>query len=155
MNRIKKRNIVLVLLLIGFVFVIKYSFLSVTVLSESMKPTLNIGNKVIAINKHISNIKTNDIIIFKNDDDNINFTYLIKRVVAKEYDYVEIKNNKLFVNHKFIKEIGTVNSPEISLLIKENEFFVLGDNVNNSYDSRNYGPISYNQILGKEIYIRK
>jgi len=117
-----------------------------------MNPTLDVGDKIITIDKHICDINIDDIIVFENHDTNINTNYLIKRVVAKEYDYVEIINNKLFINHKFIKDIGTINSPKISLLLKENEFFVLGDNINNSYDSRNYGPISYEQILGKKFF---
>lgn len=120
-----------------------------------MSPTLNIDDKVISINKNLTNINTGDIIVFESNDEVNKGSLLIKRVVAKENDYVKIKDNKLFVNNQFIKNIGDINSDNLDLLIDENEFFVLGDNVNNSYDSRNYGPILYSQILSKAIYIIK
>ena len=152
MKSIKYKKILLLLIIVCLFIFIKYNFLYITVFSSSMNPTLDVGDKIITIDKHICDINIDDIIVFENHDTNINTNYLIKRVVAKEYDYVEIINNKLFINHKFIKDIGTINSPKISLLLKENEFFVLGDNINNSYDSRNYGPISYEQILGKKFF---
>lgn len=155
MKNLKKyTKILLILFFIIFLFV-KLNMSYILVFSESMSPTLDKDDKVICINKNIVSINIDDIIVFKNNDENIGAEYLIKRVVAKENDYVKIDDNKLFVNNKFIKDIGDINSERLDLVLSKDEFFVLGDNVNNSYDSRNYGPVSYNQILSKVIFIIK
>ena len=155
MKNLKKLGILFLIILLFIIFFIKFNIIYISVFSESMSPTLNIDDKVISINKNLTNINTGDIIVFESNDEVNNGGLLIKRVVAKENDYVKIKDNKLFVNNQFIKNIGDINSDNLDLLIDENEFFVLGDNVNNSYDSRNYGPILYSQILSKAVYIIK
>lgn len=49
------------------------------------------------------------------------------------------------------KLITGLKSGEFSLTLGENEYFVMGDNRNNSRDSRDFGPISKNEILGKVV----
>lgn len=80
----------------------------------------------------------------------------IKRVVAVEGERVEIQDAGVFINGTRLKEPyltpGTRTFPAkgltASLTIPKGHFFVLGDNRGNSVDSRFYGPISRDRVVG-------
>lgn len=79
---------------------------------------------------------------------------LIKRVVAKEGDYVCQKNMSLFVNDAWVAQVRHEDSSGRHLLIfkscrklSKDEFFVMGDNLEQSFDSRCFGIINDTQIL--------
>jgi signal peptidase I len=79
----------------------------------------------------------------------------IKRIIGLPGDTVEMMGGHVYVNDQIIQEpyiaadARTTNKWEIP----ENYVFVLGDNRNNSQDSRNFGPVSRDQLIGKAIFI--
>ncbi|WP_232735793.1 signal peptidase I [Alteribacter populi] len=78
----------------------------------------------------------------------------IKRVIAISGDKVEFKNGNVYRNgekleESYIKE--EMDVPFESLVIPENHVFVLGDNRNNSSDSRDIGPVPVENVVGKVI----
>jgi len=80
----------------------------------------------------------------------------IKRVIAKTGDTVDIKNGWVYVNDEridepYVRASGTTLSSSFQLpyTVKEDEFFVMGDNRVESRDSRSFGPIDKEQIIGK------
>jgi signal peptidase I len=91
---------------------------------------------------------------------------LVKRVISGEGDTVEVRNKVLYINNKKFdmpwknrsidKRIFPMNftyrdnMPVIKL--SRNQYFVLSDNLDHGYDSRNLGPISADSIIGKMIY---
>ena len=84
--------------------------------------------------------------------------YLIKRVIGLPGDNIEYKNNKLFINGKKIEEYfldKETNTEDFSLTtlgyekIPKDMYLVLGDNRENSLDSREIGLIKRKDILGK------
>ncbi len=86
--------------------------------------------------------------------------YAVKRIIAKEGDTVFVKEGNLFVNGKLLDEPYLApNTPthagpryrEQMWICGVNQYFVLGDNRNNSADSRIYGTISRQSILGMVI----
>ena len=83
-------------------------------------------------------------------------TAFIKRVIGLEGDTIQIKKDGQILNNGEIVEIANViedNIYEDSIfLVKENTIFVLGDNRKNSIDSRLYGPINKEQIIGLALY---
>lgn len=96
--------------------------------------------------------------------------YLIKRVVATGGDTIQIKKDGVYVNGLLQKSIGIGNSMGRSMLqlkgikierlaiqqpyrVPEKSFFVLGDNIEDSVDSRDFGQIPQNKITGKVIKI--
>ena len=83
-------------------------------------------------------------------------TAFIKRVIGLEGDTIQIKKDGQILNNGEIVEIANViedNIYEDSIfLVKENTIFVLGDNRKNSIDSRMYGPIDKEQIIGLALY---
>jgi len=148
-------------LLIGFIC-IKFFFLLMSVRTDSMNPTLKSGDKIL-INK-TSKIRKGDIIAF--DSPAEEGRMLISRVIASEYETVEIRNKVIFVNDKKIDSAADStrderiiypmkfcyrdNMPPVKL--ERNEFFVLGDNYDKSFDSRSFGRISKSDITGKIVY---
>ena len=96
-----------------------------------------------------------DVVVFL-PNGNINTHYYIKRVVGVPGDTVEFKDGRLYVNGVMEEDAGydKVADPGIAeepIRIGVDEFFVLGDNRNNSEDSRsgNIGLVKRNQIIGK------
>ena len=129
---------------------------------ESMYPTLN--NKDYLILNRLSykfgDVKEGDIIVFKTDlkQDNGKDKDLIKRVIATGGDHLVIKDSKVYVNDKLLNEPYIDNaytSGDIDIVIPKGKVFVMGDNRENSKDSRSedVGLVDENDILG-EVMIR-
>lgn len=82
-----------------------------------------------------------------------NKSIYVKRVIGKPGDSIEIKNGYVYRNHQKIKE-PYIKEP-MNAFIKDkwmvppNHIFVMGDNRNNSKDSRDIGPIPMDHVLGK------
>lgn len=144
-------------LLLAFTFVY-FIGLRTSVVGQSMAETLHSGDEIL-VNRFIykvTNPKPNDIIVFL-PNGNEKSHYYVKRVVAVPGDTVLIENGILYVNGElFEEEIDVASIEEAGLASEEitlasDEFFVLGDNRNNSEDSRyaNIGNIKKEHIIGK------
>jgi len=125
----------------------------------SMQPTLGIGDHVISnqLYYHYQNPTHGDVIIFKNpQDENQDF---VKRIAGCPGDTIEIKDNHLFLNGKKSDEPYALDTPGEPLknfgpfVVPKDEYFVLGDNRNNSLDSRVFGAIKRHAIEGKVIFV--
>ena len=138
-----------------------------TISGDSMKETLHDGEKVLVWHYTV-NPKNEDIIVF--DATNSAYGhydgYFIKRVVAKEYDIISYDSTLqiLYVNNVEVENITAIQYKTIYTSVYQNEgnisytfevpqdrYMVLGDNRNNSTDSRNIGLIYEEDILGKVI----
>lgn len=123
------------------------------IIGHSMDPTLADGQRLI-VNKivYLAHMPSHgDIIVFYPDSKD-GLTY-VKRVIAVEGDKFEIKDNKVILNGKVLNEpyinepMWTENMEEITLM--DGELFVMGDNRNNSTDSRIIGVIQVDDIVGR------
>lgn len=141
-----------------FIAVVMNLFLgmSTRVVGTSMEPALYNGQAVF-INRFlylISTPKRGDVVVFL-PNGNENAHYYVKRVVAVSGDNVEIKDGVLYVNDEeseWVKE--KITDPGIAasrLILGKGEYFCIGDNPDNSEDSRsaNIGPVSETDIIGK------
>lgn len=96
--------------------------------------------------------KVGDVIVF---EQGTNAHLYIKRVIATPKDTVQIIDGALFVNGALVKDdfdkIADPGIAEQKITLGEDEFFVLGDNRNNSEDSRSdsIGTIHRSEIIGK------
>ena len=114
-----------------------------------MSPSIKKGEKHL-VNRLIYQIKgpsRYDVIVFKADDKNGN--YYVKRVVGLPGEKVQIKNGRIYVNSSQKILSAGLASEEITL--KSEQYFVVGDNYNNSEDSRSasVGNIKRSNIVGK------
>ncbi|MGG0658489.1 signal peptidase I [Rummeliibacillus pycnus] len=81
----------------------------------------------------------------------------IKRVIGLPGDHIQIKDNVLFRNGKeikepYIKEPMVTNNLDVK--VGKGKVFVMGDNRNNSMDSRDFGPIDYHKEIQAKVMIR-
>ncbi|SHO46060.1 signal peptidase I [Anaerocolumna xylanovorans] len=139
-------------------FIANYALEKTVMPGDSMEKTLMDQDKII-INKFsyvFHQPRRFDVIVFKQSDKE--HSYLnVKRIIGLPGETVQIKEGKIYINGEPLTE-KIVNDPienpglaEEEIKLDENEFFVLGDNRNNSEDSRfaNVGNIVSGDILGK------
>ena len=115
-----------------------------------MEPAFEQGQRLL-VNKAVYRFREpqrGDVIVFLH---NQRADY-IKRIVALPGDTVEIKKGVVYVNGSNLYEPYIKDTPSYQPLqkeIPENEYFVLGDNRNNSNDSRNNWTVKREEIIGK------
>ncbi len=137
-------------------FLIHFVVRSFYIPSGSMLPTLHI-NDFILVNELVYDVTDpvrGDIVVFHppGGASTPDKTDLIKRVVGLPYDSIEIKDGTLYLNGQaidepFIKEPIFKNfGPKT---VGSNEIFVMGDNRNDSKDSRYIGTIPYENLVGR------
>ncbi|MBE5875032.1 MAG: signal peptidase I [Lachnospiraceae bacterium] len=130
--------------------------MTTNVVGISMEPTLENGQKIL-VNRFIytlSSPKRGDVVVFL-PNGNENAHYYVKRVVAVPGDKIKIENYTLFVNGEestlVTEKILDGGIAENEFTLKMGEYFCIGDNPNNSEDSRsaNIGPVKLDDIIGE------
>ncbi|MGX6993822.1 signal peptidase I [Vagococcus penaei] len=141
-------------------FLRAFIFVPMGISGNSMAPTLKQNDFIVM--ERFTKIKRFDVIVFDSPDGS---TY-VKRVIGLPGDEIEYKNDQLYVNGKKVPEkfltgikkrknelVYTTDLKSSELLgvdkIPDNQYFVLGDNRRLSKDSRSFGTISTNDIIGK------
>ena len=129
------------------------------VYGTSMLPTYHEGNIVLVdkvFYKH-SEPKRNDIVVVDYKDANMKETFIIKRVVGIGGDHIEIKDNELYLNGELLEEDyingAMINSEDMLVDVPEGKVFVMGDNRNNSLDSRKLGYSDFDEdVIGRVFF---
>lgn len=146
----KYKDYISYILIIIMVIVIRtYVFTPIKVNGDSMEKTLHNGELMI-LNKYDREYNRFDIVVLKTDN-----SYLIKRIIGLPGEKIEYKENKLYINDEIIKDefANDIEVEIIELLIKNDEYFVMGDNRGFSMDSRIIGTIKKDNIVGKTNFV--
>jgi signal peptidase I len=131
--------------------------------SESMVPTLEVHDRIL-VNKFIYDFtspKRGDIAVFKSVEGNNED--LIKRVIGLPGDKIEVRHRgTLYLNGKPQKEPYVVNGPCVRgypktcsfgpVTVSKGHYFMMGDNRANSLDSRFFGAVPKQNLIGEEFF---
>src|ERR671923_1327742 len=138
--------------------VIQYAVQTVHVLGSSMFSTLHDNDLLVAskISYKLHQPQRGDIVVFKPPDEASRD--FIKRIIALPGERIRIVNSVVYINGQvlhepYLPERWTYNNnwppSGQDQLIPPDQYFVMGDNRNHSSDSRMFGPIERDSILGK------
>lgn len=163
MKKIIKVNLFSIIF-IGFIltcsFISNFIFKSIQINGRSMEPTLLDGSIHQTI--RFSPIDRFDIAVATSNENHT----IIKRVIGLPNDTIEYKNDTLYVNHKKVNEpylqplknkqqpftTDTKNQAHFKITLKDDEYYLLGDNRPVSKDSRTLGPFKSDQIISELLY---
>lgn len=147
LKKIIKDNYSYILIIIVILLIRTYIVTPIRVNGTSMYPTLK-QNEIMILNKIglKSGIDRFDIVVIKTDNNRI-----IKRVIGLPGESVMYEDGKLYINGKYVEDSYSLSETKDfeNIVLKEDEYFVLGDNREVSKDSRMIGPVKKEQILGK------
>lgn len=149
---------------IGSLFIVIYLFIAAPnqVKGESMMPTFQNGNYIFTskVTYKMRTPERGDVVVFHSPG-NAEIEY-IKRIIGVPGDVVMIQNQEVYVNGKKLSEPyiaaktlplpGGYAEENVPMNIPEGYYFVMGDNRPHSSDSRDFGPITYESIVGQVFY---
>lgn len=158
LREILYNSIFLLIVLVVTLLVVKYVGQRTTVSGSSMEPMIHDGDSLIVdkISYRFNDPERFDIIVFPFEYQND--TYYIKRIIGLPGEYVRIdEEGNIYINGEVLEEnygAAVIEDPGMAyneIHLSDTQYFVLGDNRNNSSDSRNpaVGLIERDRIIGR------
>lgn len=153
-----------IICLIVVYFVLSFIVQRTVVNGDSMYPALNDGESLM-VNKlayKLGEVERFDVVVFPHyNETKGEEVYYIKRVIGMPGELIQIDNGLIYINGELLsesygyydKDLPYYNGiAEEEFYIGEDEYFVLGDNRNNSDDSRTIGCVNKDIIIGEAVY---
>lgn len=155
-----KRILIIGIIAIFLIVAVFYIFLRssekyVRMNGDTMEPTYAHG-ELLRVDYDFQELKRGDIIEFKLPSEKTDML-LVKRIVGLPNEKIEIIEGKVLINGErldetfYFNKVPKATSGSINLQLKNNEYFVLGDNRDKSFDSRNWGALPKKNITAKVI----
>jgi len=121
----------------------------------SMEPNISQSNYLIIdeLTYRFNEPARGDVVVFRYPGDAS--TFYIKRIIGLPNEKIDIENGSIIIDGKkmeedaYLKGINTAGTAHVTLA--SNEYFVMGDNRSNSYDSRAWGPLQKKYIVGRAL----
>jgi signal peptidase I len=153
-------GVVFMLAVIAALLVRVFFFNAFVVRSDSMEPTLSPGDRIL-VSKNVSHITVGEIVVMKHppgDTQKPLQENLVKRIIGLPGQVIYDQGNTIFINGRPLVEpwlpakdpLGESFSPQT---IPYGDYFVLGDNRKQSYDSRQFGFIEKSLIIGRVVMV--
>jgi signal peptidase I len=152
-NRIVISVTVTAILLAAIVILRAFIFEFLIISGDSMNPTLAHGDRILVHKLAYRSREPDigDIVAFR-----IGLKTIVKRVASVPGDVVEVRNGQLYCNDKvFTHDLYSHNPHRRSygpIEVRSRHVFVVGDNTALSMDSRDFGTIPYQGIIGKAVF---
>lgn len=149
---------------IGSLFIVLYLFIMQPnqIKGASMEPTFFDGNYIFTskVTYKLRKPIKGDVIVFSSPK-NKDIEY-IKRIIGLPGDEVMVKDREIYVNGNLVTENyisekttlipGSFIENGVAITVPKNYYFVMGDNRPRSSDSREFGPINFDAIIGQVFY---
>jgi signal peptidase I len=152
--------IIVVAVLVAFV-VRTYIVQTFYIPSGSMEPTLQVGDRILVskLSTEFGSVHIGDILVFKRPPkENCGgapVPFLVKRVIGLPGDHLTSKGNTIYVNGKVLDQTWSYYNPVSpaigNVVVPKNTYFMMGDNHGDSCDSRYWGPLPANLVVGKAV----
>ena len=157
LKEVLNTSIYILFVLLVTMLIVKFVCQKTEVVGDSMESTLSDGDNLIIekISYELGEPERFDVIVFPSEKEKI---YLIKRIIGLPGEKVYIDSDgNIYIDDELLDEhygLETIENPgnaAFPILLGEDEYFVLGDNRNNSLDSRfgDVGNVKKDKILGR------
>jgi signal peptidase I len=158
-SRVFREWVIIIVVAVGISFLLRtFVFQTYYIPSASMEPTLMIGDRIIVdkLSVDFGSIHRGDIVVFKappTENCGVNDADLVKRVIGLPGDHLTSHDNTIIVNGHPLKENWShsepLGPPIGNVVVPANHYFVMGDNHDDSCDSRSWGTVPHSDIIGK------
>jgi signal peptidase I len=150
----KLRDIIIVVAIALSIFLVtRLVIQNFVVEGDSMNDNLETGQWILVskLAYEVGEPTRGDIIVFNNPESNPSTPVLIKRIIGLPGDTVKVAGGKVYIDDELLTEayIDVPTNRDGTWSITEGHYFVMGDNRGNSKDSRLFGAISRESIIGK------
>ena len=165
--------IILAVVLLCTVLLRTFVVQSFSIPSLSMSPTLQIGDRIIVdkLSYRLHAVHRGDIVVFARPPlEDQEYADLVKRVIGLPGETISARNGKIYIDGKLLKEPWLPSGPQTytgplpgdphqqfnmpgPVKIPAGEYYVMGDNREDSEDSRFFGPIPKSLIVGRAVAV--
>lgn len=147
--------VIIVCSFLSYFLITRYVMMAVEIRGASMSPTLLDGDRYLLYRCTylVRSPRKGEIVVIKDPEDH---GLSIKRIVGLPDELVEVRGDGLYINNSKMSEpyllskykLAPHYDPQKPVRLEKDQYFVMGDNRNRSADSRIYGPVTRNAILG-------
>lgn len=147
MKKILKELVPYIVILVVVVLIRTFIVTPIIVDGDSMSPTLT-DDEMMLLNK-LGSIERNDIVVINNEEG-----YIIKRVIALPGESIECRDGVIYINdEKYDDNFASKTDDFVKQFLNDDEYFVMGDNRLVSMDSRIFGAVTKEEILGTTNFV--
>jgi signal peptidase I len=121
--------------------------------SASMQPTLEVGDHIVVLRS--GRPERGDVIVFRSPTSSDEL--MVKRVIATPGDLVSVDGGRVTIGSHLLDEPyvahAAASGPILPQIVPSDCYFVMGDNRTNSYDSRHWGVLPRQFVVGKAVMV--